>query len=164
MISPSQKSVPASSSSCSECLEPTILQANKGIIQARVRQQGSGLTRWGIGDHHAPGLQREDADLILRVNADEFVGAKLEKAGGRLAREVKRHQHPSLAKDIDLPTSKLGIAGAHGDQGLNRIIGDSADLRIHAASCKLETAVSVAGNEDAWDAKTYVVQEEQVWG
>lgn len=122
------------------------------------------MTRWGVGDHHAPGLQGEDTDLILGVNTDDFVGAELKETSRGFARKFKGDQHPSLAKDIDLPTSKLGITGAHGDQGLNRIVGDRADLRIHAASCKLETAVSVAGNEDAWDAKTYVVQEEQVWG
>lgn len=101
------------------------------------------MARGRVGNHLASSRQGVDADFIFGVDANQFVGAKLKEPRGRLPRELKDHRNPALSKDIDLPASKLGIAGADRYEGLYGIVCDSTNLRIHTASCELRTAVSV---------------------
>lgn len=95
------------------------------------------MTGRRIGDQRLLRFERVDTDFVLRVDADQFVGAKLYELGRCLPWKCKDNHHPSLAEYIDLTTSILRITGAHRKQRLNRIVCERADLRVYTASRKL---------------------------
>lgn len=93
------------------------------------------------------------------------MGTELEELGRGLARELQNHQDAPLSEHIDLAAAKLGIAGADSEEGLNGVVCDGTNLRIHTTSRKLITTESVSRQkEDAWNAKTHVVQLEEFGG
>ena len=100
------------------------------------------MTRWGITADQATRFQRIDVDLVSRINTDEFVGAKAQESGGGLALKLKDHQHSPLSKHIDLSASILGITGADGEERLDGIVRDNANLGIDTTSLKLHSHVS----------------------
>lgn len=123
--------------------QQTIRQANKCIVEARVRRQCRRLSRGRIGSHQGPGLERVYADLILRIDTDELVGTELEKLGRCLTRELEDDRNAPLAKDIDLAASELSITGADREERLNGVVCDSTNLRVHTTARKLhEESVS----------------------
>lgn len=84
------------------------------------------------------GFEGEDIDIMLGVNADEFGSGKCQKPRRCFPREVERHTHPSLSKNVYLTISVLRIAGTDSQERLNRIVCDRADLRIYTISSQLQ--------------------------
>lgn len=91
------------------------------------------MARRGVRNQRFLGLQRENSDFALRVDADQLVGAELEEFGRCLPRQRKDGGDPALSKHIDLPTAKLGVAGTYGQKRLDWIVCKHTYLRVHTA-------------------------------
>jgi hypothetical protein len=86
------------------------------------------MTWRGVRHQHLLRVEGEDTKFTLRVYANEFVGAELEKLGRCLPWKMEHDAYPPLSEDIDLAASELSVIGAYRQERLHRIIGDSSDL------------------------------------
>lgn len=71
--------------------------------------------------------------LVLGIEADESVGAELQVGKGTWPGRNEEFVDSALAVDVDSPCSKLGLGRAHGDEGLDWIVGDAASSRASLA-------------------------------
>ncbi len=81
-------------------------------------------------------MQVPDGELVARVDADEAVGDEGEVAdgeggcdrGGRRRRVLgsKRPDDALGAEDVDFRRAILRLGGADGEEGLDRVVGESA--------------------------------------
>lgn len=85
------------------------------------------MTRRGVGNQGLFRLKRIDANFILGVDADQFIGTELDEFRRGFPWELEDNRHPSLAEDIDLTAPKLSITRSHRKQGLNGIVCERAD-------------------------------------
>lgn len=124
------------------------------------------MTGRRISDQRLLRFKRVDTDFILRVDADQFVGAKLYELRRGLPWKCKDNHHPPLTEDIDLTTSILRITGAHRKQRLNGIVCERADLRIYTTSrklCVVKAQQSVNRSKQVpGAAETYIIEDEQI--
>lgn len=82
-------------------------------------------------------LKGEDCDFTFRVNTNELVGAELNVFRRGFARQREDDRYAPLTKHVDLTMSKLGITGSDCKEGLNRVVGNSTDLRVDTAASEL---------------------------
>lgn len=82
-------------------------------------------------------LERKNADLILRIYADKFIGTELEGGGRCFPWKRKDDADSLLAKNVDFPAAVLGLARSNGKEGLDRIICNGTDAGVYAVTRNL---------------------------
>ena len=123
-----------------------MLGAEQGVVDGGVAVQGGDLGGGRVGVDEGLGLEREDGQVVLGVDAEQLVAAELQDRDRRAVRQRQHHLDALLPKDVDLAVAKWALGGAHGDERLHRVVGDLRDLGVDAIVADLRARVS------AWDA------------
>jgi hypothetical protein len=116
------------------------LQTSQAIIQARICHHDSDESWRSIIGYDPFGVKTEDADIVLTVHNNKFVGAELHDSYRGGSWGIEGDADSFLAIDIDLPWTKFGLVGADSKEGLDRIIGHDGDLGIDSIAGKLSAS------------------------
>lgn len=95
------------------------------------------MARRGIVCHHLFRVEAEDADIVLAIQHNEFVGAELQRSDRGRPRRSKSHADSFLPEDVDKARTELGFVCADREEGLDGIVGKDRDLRINAVAGEL---------------------------
>ena len=81
------------------------------------------MARRGVVGQQVLRLEVEDADIVLAIKHDDFVGTELNLSNGGSTRRSEGHADSFLAEDVDHARPELGLVCADGEKRLDRVIG-----------------------------------------
>lgn len=90
--------------------------------------QGSHSAGRGVRSEQLLGLEGEDGQVMLGIQADQLVGAELKLEDGGLGGQLEDNAHAAFAEDVDLAAAKLGVFCSDGEQRLYGVVGELGDL------------------------------------
>jgi hypothetical protein len=116
------------------------------------------------------GLEREDREVVLRVNAQQLLRAELQELDRGRAWQWQDDLDSVLPEDVDLPVPKPAFARADGEERLYGIVGDLCDFGVYAIVTDLASSAWVrilAGRDRGVQSREHIhgqPQRDQVQG
>ena len=127
----------------------------EGVVERGIRVQRRDLGRQRVRGQQALRLEAEDGHVVARVEADQLVGAEVQRRDGGPALQRQHGAHARLAEDVDLAGAELGVGGADGEQRLHRVVGEARNLRVDAEAGELRRLVSSEPTASRWKSCTW---------
>ena len=101
------------------------LHADEGPVQARVGDEAGNAAVRGPGQLRSR-VEVPDGQLVVAVEADQPVGHEAQLPHRRRPPRRKPAADAPVPEHVDLPGPVLGLAGAHREQRLHRVVGQAA--------------------------------------